>query len=132
MILLTVGLLIIYPFAPFFVSLFSKDPSVIAEGALYLRIEGLAIFTYALIGIASSVLQAIKKPYFALIIGVGRQLFPFLVFSLLGEIFGLGVSGIWWGIVIINYVAVIVVWSITHVLLKKAKATAVASEVIYE
>ena len=132
MILLTVGLLIIYPFAPFFVSLFSKDPSVITEGALYLRIEGLAIFTYALIGIASSVLQAIKKPYFALIIGVGRQLFPFLVFFLLGEIFGLGVAGIWWGIVIINYVAVVIVWSITHVLLKKAKATAVASEVIYE
>lgn len=132
MILLTLGLLIIFPFAPFFVSLFNSDPLVISEGSLYLRIEGLAIFTYALIGIASSVLQAIKKPYFALIIGVGRQLFPFIIFFILGEVFNLGVSGIWWGIVVINYTAVVVVWSITKTLLKKAKAEAIAKEVVYE
>jgi Na+-driven multidrug efflux pump len=84
------------------------------------RIEGLAIFTYALIGIASSVLQAIKKPYFALIIGVGRQLFPFLIFFILGDLFSLGVSGIWWGIVLINYSAVLVVWMITKRLLSNA------------
>jgi putative MATE family efflux protein len=132
MILLSVGLLIIFPFAPFFVSLFNQDPLVISEGALYLRIEGLAIFTYALIGIASSVLQAIKKPYFALIIGVGRQLFPFVVFFILGEVFAFGVAGIWWGIVIINYTAVVVVWSITKTLLKKAKAEAIAKEAFYE
>lgn len=132
MILLTVGLLIIYSFAPFFVGLFNEDPLVISEGTLYLRIEGLAIFTYALIGIASSVLQAIKKPYFALIIGVGRQLFPFIIFFILGEVFSLGVAGIWWGIVIINYTAVIIVWSITKRLLKQAKAKAIAKEVVYE
>lgn len=131
MILLAVGLLVIYPFAPYFVSLFNSDAQVILEGSTYLRIEGLAIFTYALIGIASSVLQAIKKPYFALIIGVGRQLFPFLIFFILGDLFSLGVSGIWWGIVLINYTAVILVWWITKRLLTQATLKA-SRDVVHE
>jgi putative MATE family efflux protein len=118
-ILLTIGLLIIYPFAPQFVAIFNNDPNVIAEGAQYLRIEGLAIYTYSMIGIASSVMQAIKKPYFALMVGLIRQLTPILVFSFLGQGLGLGTLGIWWGIVIVNYLATILAWSIVYRLLKR-------------
>jgi putative MATE family efflux protein len=120
-ITLSIGLLIFYSFAPQLVGLFNTDPLVIAEGVNYLRIEGLAIYSYSLIGIASSVLQAIKKPYYALIIGIIRQLFPFIMFYLLGEVMGLGVSGIWWGIVIINYGAVALAWSIASNLLGKSE-----------
>jgi Na+-driven multidrug efflux pump len=114
LILLTVGLVIIYPFAPQLVGLFNADPVVIQEGANYLRIEGLAIYTYSMIGIASSVMQAIKKPYYALIIGLLRQLTPIFVFFLLGEVFQLGISGVWWGIVMVNYIAVLLAWYVVY------------------
>jgi len=119
LILLTIGLAIIYPFAPQLVGLFNQDPQVILEGAHYLRIEGLAIYSYSMIGIASSVLQAIKKPYYALMIGVLRQLTPILVFYALGQLLQLGVTGIWWGIVLVNYSATILVWIIVYRLLNQ-------------
>lgn len=118
-VLLTIGLAIIYPLAPWLVGLFNSDPDVIAEGSQYLRIEGLAIYTYSFIGIASSVMQAIKKPYFALIIGVLRQLTPIFVFFLLADVFQLGTAGIWWGIVIVNYSATMLAWWIVYRLLKR-------------
>jgi putative MATE family efflux protein len=117
LILLTIGLLIIYPFAPQLVGLFNADPVVIQEGANYLRIEGLAIYTYSMIGIASSVMQAIKKPYYALIIGVLRQLTPIFVFFFLGNVLQLGTSGIWWGIVLVNYIAAFLAWYVVYRLL---------------
>jgi len=118
-ILLTIGLIIIYPLAPQLIAIFNQDPQVIQEGATYLRIEGLAIYTYSMIGIASSVMQAIKKPYYALIIGVLRQLTPILVFFVLGEVFALGTIGIWWGIVIVNYVATALAWYVVYRLLSQ-------------
>ncbi len=129
-ITLSIGLLIFYTFAPQLVGLFNADPLVIAEGVNYLRIEGLAIYSYSLIGIASSVLQAIKKPYYALIIGIIRQLFPFIMFYVLGEILGLGVSGIWWGIVIINYFAVALAWTIASNLLGKSEKVTMSLQTI--
>ena len=119
LILLTVGLVIIYPFAPQLVGIFNQDPQVIQEGAHYLRIEGLAIYSYSMIGIASSVLQAIKKPYYALMIGVLRQFTPIIVFYALGQLLSLGVTGVWWGIVFVNYTATILVWIIVYRLLNK-------------
>jgi putative MATE family efflux protein len=118
-ILLTFGILIIYPLAPYLVGFFNQDPQVIQEGANYLRIEGLALYTYSLIGIASSVMQAIKKPYFALGVGLIRQLTPIFVFYLLGEVLLLGISGIWWGIVLVNYSATFLAWLIVFQLLKR-------------
>ena len=119
LILLTIGLVIIYPFAPQLVGIFNQDPQVIQEGARYLRIEGLAIYSYSMIGIASSVLQAIKKPYYALMIGVLRQFTPIFVFYALGQLLNLGVTGVWWGIVLVNYTATILVWVIVYRLLNK-------------
>lgn len=119
LILLTIGLVIIYPFAPQLVGIFNQDPQVIQEGARYLRIEGLAIYSYSMIGIASSVLQAIKKPYYALMIGVLRQFTPIFVFYALGQLLNLGVTGVWWGIVLVNYTATILVWMIVYRLLNK-------------
>ncbi len=118
-ILLTFGLLVIYPLAPQLVGMFNQNPQVIQEGAHYLRIEGLAIYSYSMIGIASSVLQAIKKPYYALMIGVLRQLTPILVFYALGQLLNLGVTGIWWGIVMVNYSATVLVWIIVYRLLNQ-------------
>lgn len=128
MILLSIGLLVIWPFAPFLVGIFNSDPNVIAEGTLYLRIEGLALFSYSFIGIGTATLQAIKKPYYALMIGVLRQLSPLLVFFLLGEVFQFGIQGVWWGIVLINYTTVIFVWWIVSSLLKRLKRNTIETK----
>jgi Na+-driven multidrug efflux pump len=64
-------------------------------------------------------MQAIKKPYFALGVGLIRQLTPIFVFYILGEVLLLGISGIWWGIVLVNYSATFLAWLIVFQLLKR-------------
>jgi Na+-driven multidrug efflux pump len=46
-----------------------------------------------------STLQGMKRPMFAVWMGLWRQLVaPFIFFPLLGQFFGLGLLGIWWGV----------------------------------
>lgn len=98
--IMTVGMVLIYPFTPFLIGLFNKDPQVIAEGTHYLRIEFLAFNGYIIINICLSLLQGLKKPNYAIWIGVYRQLaMPLLLFNFLGITLGLGLTGVWWGIV---------------------------------
>ena len=97
---MTVGMALIYPFTPFLISLFNSDPNVIFEGTRYLRIEFLAFNGYIIINICLSVLQGLKKPNYAIWIGIYRQLaMPLLLFNFLGVTLGLGLTGVWWGIV---------------------------------
>ncbi|PKM56049.1 MAG: MATE family efflux transporter [Firmicutes bacterium HGW-Firmicutes-5] len=105
--IMVTGAVIIFIFAPYAISIFNDDPLVISSGTTYLRIEALALPTYVILNAIISVLQGIKKPNFAVYIGLYRQiLMPFILFHLLGTYFGLGIYGVWWGIVIINWTAV--------------------------
>lgn len=98
--IMTVGMVLIYPFTPFLISLFNNDPMVISEGTHYLRIEFLAFNGYIIINICLSVLQGLKKPNYAIWIGIYRQLaMPLLLFNFLGVTLSLGLTGVWWGIV---------------------------------
>jgi len=105
-IIMLIGTVVIWPLAPFLVSLFDSNPDVVAAGALYLRIEAIAFTTYVFININVSTLQGIKKPRFAIWLGVYRQILPIGIFYLLGTIFGWGIYGVWIGIVLINWSAV--------------------------
>jgi len=107
--LMIIGGIIIFPLAEILVSLFNSNPSVIKAGSIYLRIEILTLPAYALINIIIASMQGIKKPNIAVYIGFYRQvLMPLIVFNLLGNVLGLEVLGIWWGIVIINWSAAII------------------------
>lgn len=107
--LMVIGGIIIFPLAEILVSLFNSNPSVIKAGSIYLRIEILTLPAYALINIIIASMQGIKKPNIAVYIGFYRQvLMPLIVFNLLGNVLGLEVLGIWWGIVIINWSAAII------------------------
>jgi putative MATE family efflux protein len=107
--IMIIGGIIIYPFAPQLIGLFNNDPEVIRAGTVYLRIEVIAFPTYVILNILISVLQGIKKPNFAVYIGLYRQiLIPFLLFPFLAQFLGLGISGVWWGIVLINWSAVLI------------------------
>jgi len=99
-LIMTVGMVLIFPLASFLIGIFNKDPKVVFEGARYLRIEFIAFNAYIILNIGLSILHAIKKPHYAIWIGIYRQLImPFILFNLFGSILGWGLIGIWWGIV---------------------------------
>ncbi len=74
-IMMVVAAAIIYPFAPFLLSFFNSDSTVIQAGTAYLRIEAFALPTYVILNVLTSVLQGIKKPNFTVVIGLYRQIF---------------------------------------------------------
>lgn len=107
--MMVVAALIIYPFSPYFIAFFNKTPEVIAAGTHYLRIEAFALPTYVILNIEISILQAVKKPNFAIWVGLYRQiLMPFILFQVLGSLLAMGITGVWWGIVFINWSATVV------------------------
>ena len=56
---------------------------------------------------------------FAIVLGVYRQILPIAIFYLLGTIFGFGILGVWWGIVIVNWSAVFISHFYTNKQIKK-------------
>src|SRR3974390_3015590 len=104
-------------------SVFSRDKAVIDAGVRYLRIESFVFPAYVLLYVCVSAMQGVKRPAFALIIGLYRQIAaPFLAFPLLAIVLGWGAMGIWWGIFITTWsAAVIVVIYVTKILKKLEK-----------
>lgn len=117
--IMLLGTVIIVPLAPLLISLFDSSDSVINAGTQYLRIEAFAFTTYIFLNIGVSVLQGIKKPKFGIWIGLYRQILPFGIFYFLGTTLGMGILGVWWGIVFINWTAVFITIFYTNLQLKK-------------
>jgi len=90
-------------------SFFSKDPAVIAVGATYLKIEALVLAAYVVLFVSVAALQGVKRPMFAVVIGLFRQIAaPFAVFYFLTRIHDFGLPAIWWGICGITWTAAII------------------------
>lgn len=107
--IMTIGMVIIYPLADILVSIFTDDLQLINIGTEYLRIEFWAFNTYVLLNISISILQGMKKPFWAIYVGLYRQiLMPIIVFYAFGTLLGMGIYGVWWGIVVINWSAAII------------------------
>ncbi len=119
--IMIIGTIIIVPFAPYLIQVFNDDQAVIDAGSAFLRIEAFAFTSYIFLNISVSVLQGIKKPGFAIVIGVYRQVLPFGLFYLLGTVLSMGIYGVWWGIVIINWTAVIIAIIYTNYQLNKVE-----------
>lgn len=118
--IMAIGAVIIYPLADVLISIFNSDIEVVKAGAQYLRIEVIAFPTYVILGILLAVMQGIKKPNFAVYIGLYRQIImPIPLFYLLGEVMGLGVAGIWWGIVFLTWSSVFITYIYSRKQLKK-------------
>lgn len=114
--LMSFGMVIVFPLASILVGIFNKNEDVIFEGARYLRIDFLAFNAYILVNITLSILQAMKKPRHAIWIGLYRQiLMPFALFTLLGSVLGMGLVGVWIGIVITTWsAAIILMWIVRY------------------
>jgi putative MATE family efflux protein len=107
--LMGAGTVVVFLAARPLMGLFSNDPKVVEIGVGYLRIEAFVFMAYVILYTCVAVLQGLKRPGFALMIGLMRQIvFPLPVFYLLAVFLGFGLTGIWWGILLVTWGAALV------------------------
>ncbi len=107
-ILLPAGIIVFFG-AEWLMSLFSRDAMVIEVGMNYLKVDALVLWAYVILFVNVSALQGMKRPMFAVYIGLFRQIFaPALVFWLFAIYLDFGLWGIWWGICGVTWSAAIV------------------------
>ncbi len=109
LIIMTTAMFIIFPFSKYFLRLFTDDLEVIKYGVPYLNIETFAFNFYVFLNISVAILQGLKKPNFVIFIGIYRQfLLPLLLFPILVGLLPNPIYGVWVGILIVNWSAVII------------------------
>lgn len=103
---MTIGTIAVFVLAEYLMGFFTDDLDVIPIGATYLRIDALVLYAYVILFVHVAVLQGIKRPMYAIWIGLCRQIIaPVIVFYVLIHIFGVGLLGIWWGIFSVTWSA---------------------------
>jgi Na+-driven multidrug efflux pump len=99
----------VFIFAERLMAIFTGDSGVIAIGVSYLRVAAFIFCAYVILYINVFALQGMKKPMFAIWIGVVRQFIaPIPVFFLLAYHLGWGIRGIWWGIFLVTWTAAVI------------------------
>ena len=112
--------ILVFIFARNLMAVFSSDTSVVNLGVVYLRVSVLVYWAYVILYIIVSYLQGLKRPQFAVWIGLYRQvLAPLIVFTILANQLALGIKGIWWGIFIVNWSAVAISYFYTKIIFRK-------------
>jgi putative MATE family efflux protein len=102
----TISLLIVFVFPAKIMHVFTEDIAVVQIGAFYLRISAFIYWAYIILFVAVAALQGLKKPFYAIWIGIYRQIIaPAIVFYTLANLLEMGLSGIWWGIFIVAWSA---------------------------
>ncbi len=96
-------------FAEPLMGFFTDDPAVISLGAEYLRIDAFTLYGYVIIFISTSVLQGMKRPLFAIWMGIARQVVaPYALFTLFTVVLGYGTISLWLAIAVIVWSSAIV------------------------
>lgn len=122
--IITLGGIIIYPLTSLLIGIFDSSTAVVQAGTAYLHIELFALPTYVIVGICISTLQAVKKPNFAVLIGLYRQIvMPYILFTVLTQQLHMGINGVWLGIVLVNWSAVLITLGYSHFALKPYTGT---------
>jgi putative MATE family efflux protein len=122
--ILASAMVMVYLFAPLLMPLLTTDQAVIDTGVEYLRIAVFGFTSYIFINLSVSTLQALKRPVISLFVSLYRQAFPILLFPIMVTTFSLGVRGIWWGIVLTNWSAALLIVPFTVWQFKKSTKTA--------
>lgn len=125
-IILTSAMVLVFFGAPYIMPLLTPDEAVIQVGVDYLRIATVGLNAYIFINLSVSTLQALKKPGISFFISIYRQAFPIFVFPIMVITLNLGLKGIWWGIVVINWTAAMMIVPYTIWQFHKSKHTAQA------
>ena len=104
----TVSMIIVFFFPKAIMYTFTEDKVVVDIGAFYLRISAFIYWAYIILFVSVSALQGLKRPFYAIWIGLYRQIAaPAIVFYTLIYLFGMGLNGIWWGIFMVTWSATI-------------------------
>lgn len=107
-----VGTIFVYFLAEPLMSFFTPDTEVVAVGAQYLRIAAFALYAYVILFTSVSVLIGMKRPMFAVWMGLGRQVVaPCILFYVLIRLLGFDLLGVWWGIFAIVWFAAAIAFS---------------------
>ncbi len=108
LVIISIGVVGVGLFAHQLIHAFTTDVKVIEIGTQYLHIAVLFFFAYVFLNISVSTLQGMKKPLYAIFVGVYRQLLvPLPLFLFLAIYLQWGTKGIWWGIFAANWSAAI-------------------------
>lgn len=92
--------------APRLLGQFTANAEVVGIALAYLYIQVLTYYSYVAMNLSNAVLQGLKRPAAIMWVGLYRQLLaPLLVFPLLTTVAGLGVRGVFWGLVLVNWSA---------------------------
>jgi putative MATE family efflux protein len=119
---MVIGSLAVFIGARPLMGFFTSEGSVVNVGSTYLRIDALVLYAYVVLFVHVAVLQGIKRPMFAVWIGLYRQIAaPFILFWAVTEVLDFGLLGIWWGIFAITWSAAVLTLLYARSLLKKAE-----------
>jgi len=95
----TVSMIIVFCAPRAIMQIFTQDQAVLDIGAFYLRISAFIYWAYIILFVSVAALQGLKRPLYAIWIGLYRQIVaPAVAFYLLASFLGMGLPGIWWGI----------------------------------
>lgn len=93
-----IGAPIVGVFAPFWMGLFTPDPRVISIGTSFLRVAMIQMYAFVILFTATSTLQGLQRPMFAIWVGLYRQILaPMILVPLLMARLSPTELGIWWG-----------------------------------
>jgi len=105
-IIMLLGAVIMFFFPEYLLRLFTDDLDVIRVGVSYLLVAAFTTGAYLVISVHTALLQGMKHPLFALVIGICRQaIAPFCVFYFVVDVFHLGITALWWSIFAISWIA---------------------------
>jgi putative MATE family efflux protein len=104
----TVSMVIVFAVPRAIMQIFTQDQAVVDIGAFYLRISAFIYWAYIILFVSVAALQGLKKPLYAIWIGIYRQIVaPAVAFYVLVYLLTMGLSGIWWGIFLVTWSATI-------------------------
>jgi putative MATE family efflux protein len=108
-----IGGVLLYVFGEMSLRLFTESEVVVEIGAGYLLVAAVLIWFYVALFVTVSLLQGLKRPIYALWVGLCRQLvFPTLFFWLGTKVFKLEIWNIWASIAIITITAALIMLGI--------------------
>ena len=118
-ILMIVATGVVFLLARYLMGFFTDDTVVIDIGTTYMRIDCFVFNAYVILFTNIAALQGVKRPMFAVWIGLFRQLVaPLVVFYIVIKILGIGLLGIWWGFFSITWSAALFSIFYTRVILR--------------
>jgi len=126
--LMSAGALLVYLGRSPLLAIFTEDPLVRELGVVYLGLAVLAFPAYAVVILGAGVLQGLRRPLPALLVGIGRHIVaPPLVLWSLDVALGLGFAGLALAMPLISWAGALTTGGLIRCYLPRPEASAGAS-----